>query len=91
MLVAHDLLLKFAARKTDWQTGTVQTWMEESHQLAKTVAYGKIPGLTCYAELTRTRIPLDQSYADSATTVVEEQLAKAGYRLAHVLNRSFGN
>ena len=42
MLVAHDLLLKFASRKTDWQTGTVQTWMDESHQLAKTVAYGKI-------------------------------------------------
>jgi hypothetical protein len=90
-LVAHDLLVNFASRKTDWQTGTVQAWMDESHQLAKTVAYGKIAGFTCVADLKRMRIPLDQGYAAEATTVVEEQLAKAGYRLAHVLNLSFRN
>ena len=89
--MAHELLLKFASKKTDWETGTIQAWMDESHQLAKTIAYGKVPGFTCDAEPTRTRIPLDQNYADSATTIVEEQLAKAGYRLAHVLNRSFRN
>jgi hypothetical protein len=87
--VAHELLLRFASRKTDWQTGTVQAWLDESHQLAKTIAYGKIAGFTCNADLTRMRIPLGQNYADEATTVVEEQLAKAGYRLAHVLNLSF--
>jgi hypothetical protein len=85
-LVAHELLLKFDSRKADWQTGTVQAWMDESHQLAKTVAYGKIAGFTCDADLTRGRISLDQNYADSATTIVEEQLAKAGYRLAYFLN-----
>jgi hypothetical protein len=90
-LVAHELLLKFSSRKADWQTGTIQAWMDESHQLAKTVAYGKIAGFTCDADLTHMRISLDQNYADEATTVVEEQLAKAGYRLAHVLNLSFGN
>jgi hypothetical protein len=65
--------------------------MDESHQLARTVAYGKIAGFTCDADLKRGRISLDQDYADEATTVVEEQLAKAGYRLAHVLNRSFSD
>jgi hypothetical protein len=89
-LVAHELLLNFASRKTDWQTGTVQARMDESHQLAKTVAYGRIAGFTCDADLKRTRILLDQNYADEATTVVEEQLAKAGYRLAHVLNVALG-
>jgi len=89
--LAHDLLLKFGSRKSDWQTGTVQAWMDDSHQLAKTVAYGKIPGFTCDSDLKRVRIFLDQNYADKATTVVEEQLAKAGYRLAHVLNLSFRN
>ena len=68
MLVAHDLLLKFASRKTDWQTGSVQAWMGESHQLAKTVAYGKISGFACGAELKRVRISLDQSYADVRAT-----------------------
>jgi hypothetical protein len=88
MLVAHDLLLKFASRKTDWQTGTIQAWMDESHQLAKTVAYGKIAGFACRADLNHMRIFLDQNYADEATTVVEEQLTKAGYRLAYFLNLS---
>jgi hypothetical protein len=85
-LVAHDLLLKFASRKTDWQHETIQAWMDESHQLATTVAYGKIAGFTCDADLTHMRISLDQNYADEATIVVEEQLAKAGYRLAYLLN-----
>jgi hypothetical protein len=90
-LVAHELLLKFASRKTDWQAGAVQAWMDESNQLAKTVAYGRIAGFTCEADLKRMRIPLDQNYADEAMTVVEEQLAKAGYRLAYFLDLSLRN
>jgi hypothetical protein len=89
--VAQNLLMKFGSRKTDWQKGTVQAWIDESHQFAKTVAYGKIAGFTCGADLKHTRISLDQNYADEATTVVEEQLAKAGYRLAYVLNVSLRN
>jgi hypothetical protein len=48
-------------------------------------------GFTCDADLKRVRIPLDQNYADEATTVVEEQLAKAGYRLAYFLDLSLRN
>jgi hypothetical protein len=91
MLVAHDLLLKFASRKTDWQTGTIQASMDESHQLAKAIAYEKIAGFTCSVDIKHVRIFLDQNYADEATTVVEEQLAKAGYRIAYFLNRSLRN
>ena len=65
--------------------------MDESHQLAKTVAYGKIAGFTYDADLKHMRIALDQNYADEATTVVEEQLAKAGYRLAYFLNLGLSN
>ena len=90
-LVAHELLLKFSSRKADWQAGTIQVWMDESHQLAKTVAYGRIAGFTCGADLKRMRISLDQNYAHESTTAVEEQLAKAGYRLAYFLNLSLRN
>ena len=83
--------MKFSSRKTDWQTGTIQAWMDESHQLAKTVAYGRIAGFTCDADLKRMRISLDQNYAHESTTAVEEQLAKAGYRLAYFLNLSLRN
>ena len=47
-------------------------WMDESHQLAERVAYGKIAGFNRDAGLKRMRIFLDQSYADEATSVVEE-------------------
>ena len=49
--------------RVDCESG-IQAWMDESHQLAKTVAYGKIPGFTCGADLKRNRISLDQNYAD---------------------------
>ena len=55
------------------------------------VAYGKIAGFTCEADLKHIRISLDQNYADEATIVVEQQLAKAGYRLAYLLNLSLKN
>ena len=84
-------MLKFAPKKADWQKGKVQAWIDESHQLAETVAYGKVPGFACGADLEQTRISLPQDYADAATTVIEEQLAKAGYRLAYILNRALGN
>jgi len=90
-LVAHELLLTFAPRKNDWHTGTMQAWMDESNQLAKSLAYGKIAGFRCDADLKHMRISLDQNYADEATTVVEEQLAKAGYRLAYFLNLTLRN
>jgi len=43
---------------------------------------------SCGADLEQARITLPQGYVDAATTVIEEQLAKAGYRLAYVLNRA---
>ena len=89
--VAKDLVQKFALRKVDWQIGTVQSWSDDSHQLAKRTAYGKIPGFACGVDLKQMRISLSQEYVDTARTVIEEQLAKAGYRLAYVLTQALGN
>jgi hypothetical protein len=90
-LVAHELLRKFASRKTDWQMGSIQAWMDESHQLAKTVAYGRIAGFTCDADVKHMRMSLDQNYVHEVTMAIEVQLAKAGYRLAYFLNLSLSN
>jgi hypothetical protein len=55
------------------------------------VTYGKLPGIACNADLEQTRIALSNDYLQQAGPVVEEQLAKAGYRLSFMLNRALGD
>jgi hypothetical protein len=69
----------------------MQAWIEESPHLAKAVAYGPLPGFACGANLEQTRITLAEDYLHHAGGVVEELLAKAGYRLAYILNRAWGD
>ena len=94
--VAQGLRQKYAAHAAEWQTGpvnlvTIQTWVGESDQRAKEVAYGQLPGFACGADMTQTRLALSDAYVQHAVPVVEEQLAKAGYRLAAILNRALGD
>jgi len=96
MTVAKRLVQKYVSRATDSQAGriklvTIQAWIEESTCLAKEVAYGQLPGFACGADLEQTRIALSDDYLQRAAPVVEEQLAKAGYRLAYLLNRALGD
>lgn len=96
MTVARRLVQKYAVRATEWQAGKIdlaklQAWMSEANQLAKTVAYGKLPGFACGTDMEQTRIVLSEDYLRQGGAVVEEQLAKAGYRLASALNRAFGD
>ncbi len=97
---AQTLDARFADRFASWQRGTPVTWAQESNRIADEVVYGKLPVplpvesgdvARCDEEHIsdhwRTyHEELEQAYADAAIPVVEEQLAKAGARLAMVLN-----
>jgi hypothetical protein len=69
-----------------WQKGTPEDWVNESHRAAVDFAYRKAD---------RTELPregvveLDGAYVGRNKPVVEEQLKKAGVRLAAVLNELF--
>ena len=94
--VAQRLAQKYAAHATEWQAGKVnlakiQAWVGESDQRAKEVAYGQLPGFGCGVDMEQTRIALSEDYGRQAGAVVEAQLAKAGYRLASLLNRALGD
>jgi S1/P1 Nuclease len=96
MTVAKRLVQQYAAHATAWQAGridlaAIQAWIEESNHLAKEVAYGQLPSFACGADLEQTRITLSDDYLRRAEPVVEEQLAKAGYRLAYIPNRALGD
>jgi hypothetical protein len=62
-------------------------WAYESYALAQGYAYGGLPKPV--ANGAATVYKLDDKYVKSATTVVSDQLEKAGYRLAALLNAAF--
>jgi hypothetical protein len=62
-------------------------WAYESSALAQAYAYGGLPRPTVRGS--SIVYLLDDNYVKSATTVVADQLQKAGYRLAAVLNAAF--
>jgi hypothetical protein len=85
-------------------TPAVLAWAWDSHELAETVAHGVLAAPlhmgeageadqeACQAERDRTaalQISIGSDYAAQVMPVIHEQLAKAGYRLAGLLNQSF--
>jgi nuclease S1 len=82
----EELLLKLTqaitpAQAAAWSIGATEQWAGESWAAAESAAYGTLP-LVANGESVR----LDSWYALRAEPVVEQQLAKAGVRLATVLN-----
>jgi hypothetical protein len=69
-------------QKTQMRGGTPEDWANESFTLAGREIYAKLPGTG--------RIKLPDDYAQQESGVARLQLAKAGLRLAAMLNRIFG-
>jgi hypothetical protein len=81
----------------------LEDWAWDSHELAERLAYGKLPKAipdvpdtrptTCdqanhvAARMLALHLRVDQTYQDAAVPAIDEQLAKAGVRLAKILNR----
>ena len=75
-----------ATQAQRWSTGSTAAWAQQSAALAKAVAYD-FSGLKQVDDTQGGQAPyLDTSYEVRALTVVREQLAKAGVRLAKLLN-----
>ncbi|PRC90921.1 S1/P1 nuclease [Solimicrobium silvestre] len=64
------------------------TWANESYALAKKVSYGELPNPR-HGSAESVTYQLNQAYVNDAREVIEMQLAKAGIRLAAVLNAAF--
>jgi hypothetical protein len=68
-----------AAETMEWGRGSAVDWANESYRIAATIVYGQLP---------RRSGSLSDSYGTAALPVVNEQLRKAGVRLAKVLNEA---
>jgi len=99
--LAQELEGKFSGPIAAWQRQPTDfaAWAWESHELAEKIVYGHLPHLLPIERPRRmTQCPLrglgpsalDENLADdyqaAASAVIEEQLAKAGARLAALLN-----
>jgi hypothetical protein len=70
-------------RVAKWSQGTVEDWANESFHLAQTVVYGDLPRVGFGGP-----ISLGEEYQQTAEPIVRVQIAKAGVRLAKILNES---
>ena len=86
---AQQLLTRYRNKEIrDWQKTDIRDWMNESFELSKSVTYAKLPSFVCREAWTATPVELPQSYVNAATEAIPIQLAKAGARVAAVLNRA---
>ncbi|MGA2511269.1 MAG: S1/P1 nuclease [Candidatus Acidiferrales bacterium] len=101
--VAKKLDQKFSAKESAWesQPADFPAWAWESHQLAESTVYGRLPHAipiqtprsitSCADDASRAAMSqldekLGDDYQNAAAPVAQEQLAKAGVRLAALLN-----
>ena len=89
--LATQLHSEFQSSLAAWAGGNVNDWINESNQLARTVAYGQIPGFNCSYSSDGSAIALPDSYIATASQTVRQQLAKGGARIAAVLNQVLGH
>jgi len=72
-----------------WQRGDVRDWMTESLAISQRVTYAGLPEYVCGVAWPAEKIvSLPKSYVDAAQEVMPAQLAKAGARIAWLLNRA---
>ena len=74
------------AELADWSRWTADDWAAQSYQIAKTEVYAYSSDPSC-------RLPpetLTPAYVATAETIAAKQLARAGVRLAAVLNATLG-
>ena len=77
------------AHGDEWSRGDVADWLLDSHDVALHVAYGKLPNPPACNKLPDRFEGLGPDYFAVAAPAVRAQLAKAGVRLAAVLNSVF--
>ncbi len=93
---AHTLEQIYAAQKDadSWKPGETDDIAWESNQLARSEIYKALnipvepcqPDVDSYAQAPEGHVDLDSSYMSKAATIAGQQLAKAGFRLASLLN-----
>lgn len=84
---AKRLLRRYEARVEDWQHGGLNNWADETYALAVRETYRTLPHFACNTH-EPAAVELPVTYLQRARDYLPEQLAKAGVRIAAVLNQA---
>lgn len=88
--IAQALVNRFSSSIGGWQHGSAARWLKDTYDYSSAFAYSKLPGFACAVDDFGTdKVTLDEDYVKQAVDAVPEQLAKAGARIAYILNRAF--
>ncbi|ASG23226.1 endonuclease [Nitrospirillum viridazoti CBAmc] len=89
-IAAHQALLtqRAEAEHAKWENGTPADWATESHTIARQVVYPSLGNVPAPGPVTPP-VVLPADYAAKEAPVVDEQIVKAGVRLASLLNGDF--
>ena len=87
---AKQLVSRFKEKDIpSWQQGEALDWVNESLAISRNVTYGNLPEYTCGVPWPKEKVVnLPQAYMDAGQDVIPAQLAKAGARIAWMLNRA---
>lgn len=89
---AKQLAQRYKAEMAAWQQGDARAWVNESLAISQKVTYGNLPEFSCGTPWPKEKVvALPQSYMDAGQQIIPEQLAKAGARIAWMLNRALEN
>ena len=89
---ATDLIETIAPAMSErWTATDPRDWANESFAIAEAIntKYCVMHGMSCDPADSR-HVVIDDAYIVATAPVVREQLQKAGVRLAHILDRAFG-
>jgi hypothetical protein len=82
--IAQQLIANITdAQRAQWASGTPADWAAESFGIAKDHSYGLLP-----TPDKPNHYQLTAAYVTDASAVTQEQLGKAGVRLAYILNQA---
>lgn len=84
---AARLLNRYRTPIAQWQRGTLDDWVRDTHTLAVQDTYRGLPDFACRTSDAHV-IELSAAYLERAHAYLPEQLAKAGARIATVLNQT---
>ena len=77
--IANDVTRSVSpAQRKTWQSGTAVSWANEAHRIARDEIYSFVGD--------RRTVHLPSGYAEAEQSVTRQQLARAGFRLAWLLN-----
>jgi hypothetical protein len=90
---SQSLLQRYADRQSAWAKGSTESWAAETYRIGRDSAYFSLPGFSCSlpGKHSNDAVVLSPEYVESARKIAAEQLAKAGVRLAAVLNATLGS